>query len=83
MAAAGTNGSDPINAAIVPAGTIAMRQFNFTLATGRPIALAVPADATDAELLGVVNAVLEVGDRLRAAKPKSPIALVRSLPTRA
>ncbi|MBV9487341.1 MAG: hypothetical protein JO246_14945 [Frankiaceae bacterium] len=47
---------------------IAMAEMQFTLPTGRPMALMLPADATDFEILSAVAVVLHAGDQLRAQR---------------
>lgn len=70
---------DPVDAAIAAAAQpaeIAMVQSEFTLPTGRPVAIAVPEDITDFELLSMVAVVLHLGDKLRAQRPSSRIHLL-------
>lgn len=42
---------------------------------GRPIAMFVPKDVTDLELLALMGQVLAMGDQLRAQRPVSKLVL--------
>ena len=78
----GQNGAaDPVDAAIAAAeqpASIPMRQFPVTIAsTGRPAVVALPVDATDAEIAEVcgwiLTAVMGTHRQERAQKPAARI----------
>jgi hypothetical protein len=71
--------TDRIDDAIAAGEPISMTQLQVNLAsTGRPVMLAVPIDLTDSELIEFIG---WLGTGFSASrKPKSPIALARSLP---
>lgn len=74
---------DRVDAAIASAANpgepkgIEMRTLTIQLGTGRPAALVLPADVTDVELLGLISAVLQAGENLRAERPRSRLHLPR------
>jgi hypothetical protein len=41
----------------------------------RVAALSIPADITDLEWLGLVGAILQIGDQLRARRPSSRLVV--------
>lgn len=41
----------------------------------RPVALDLPADVTDIEWLGLIGALLSLGDQIRAQRPQSRLVL--------
>jgi hypothetical protein len=54
--------------------------FRITLSSGRPAALIVPKDITSREALSLVNAVVQVAERLRTQRPTSRISPASVLP---
>lgn len=73
-------GKDPVDEAVKAASQPVapkMAEFGLQLTTGRPAALMVPADMTDAEWLSLINGVLQIGDQMRAARPASRLVVPR------
>jgi hypothetical protein len=71
--------TDRIDDAIAAVEPIAMTQLQINLSsTGRPVMLAVPIDLTDSELIEFIGWLGTAFLGIR--KPKSPIAVARSLP---
>ncbi len=73
---------DPLEAAIAAAerpAPVRMGQVELTLSSGRVAHLAVPLDATDAELLDIVSAlsvqVRQAAASTRASDPRNRIVL--------
>jgi hypothetical protein len=78
-----------IEAAAVPVGSptsvaldyhnvpLQMQQINVNLASGRPAIIAIPSDATDAELADLAGALLtQVIQQKRAEREKGPAARI-------
>lgn len=62
---------------------VAVTQVQVNLApNGRPSVIAVPTDITDFEIASYIRAVLDVTDRLRAARVESSLVIARALPGR-
>jgi len=55
-----------------PQQGVELTSVTLRLATGRPAIISVPTDASDIEVLSIINGVTQLADRLRAQRLQGP-----------